>query len=341
MTSPKMTAHDVVTALYRHFVGRWAVLTEVSARPERLDDETWLAYMRGQIRRDELAAKQGTYRRIDVLLLRARATPRPGPTVASMLAAPGPAALFDQPKPKAAPTTDDGGIERLAIEVKVSRSDFLQDIRNPDKQAPWRALAHRHAYAVPEGLVSVGEVPADSGLIVVGHAPTRFAAPVKFARKAPRAAHEVGRLPVANIMDAFYRAARLEAQVKGYSYDVERIDGDAETLRAEVERLRHELELAGNRTDRAAERAREWQRRYAFHEPPACATCGHPLHPAGRRRVYGVEWEHRDDVVEAGCKPLRTLAAEAARAALPADHWERTLRLVTPHPEPVEQVSVA
>lgn len=42
-------------------------------------------------------------------------------------------------------------LERTAIEIKVSKADFLQDDWN--KRRPWMRVTHRFVYAVPAGLV--------------------------------------------------------------------------------------------------------------------------------------------------------------------------------------------
>src|SRR5215471_18295625 len=55
---------------------------------------------------------------------------------------------------------DAGPLDLLALEIKVSRGDFLADVRDPAKQERWRQVAHRHAYAVPDGLVRPDELPA-------------------------------------------------------------------------------------------------------------------------------------------------------------------------------------
>jgi hypothetical protein len=295
-TATTMTARDVLAALYHHFGGRWAMLTEVTARPPRRPADM----LRRSLAGGDVQAEREGYRerRIDALLVR----------------------MGDV----------DGGIERLAIEVKVSRADFLADVRNPAKQAPWRALAHRHAYAVPAGLVSEREVPGDSGLIVVRHADWGPGT-VEFARRAPRiTGHQPGPLPVKNVMDAFWRAGRAEALLKGLvnsTTEGVHVAGDVEDLRGRVAALTRDLEKARDDAQRAREQRDVWRRRYAAHQPPACGTCGQPLHPARKRRgLYGdAEWEHRDDVHAAICEGLRKLAAEAVYDALPAEErrWRR------------------
>lgn len=303
MSSPKITARDVSAALYHHFVPRWAMLTEVSARPVQVPPPP------GQVGR---WYTPGKVRRIDVLLVRA----------ANVI----------------------GDIERLAIEIKVSRSDFLADVRNPSKQAPWRELAHRHAYAVPDGLVTPDEVPTDSGLITV-HPREGGRATVKFARNAPKCKHEPGPLPLANIMDAFWRAGRAEALMKGFANHTANgayVEGeDLGELRANVAHLQRELGLAQDRHQRMREQRDDWRRRYAAHEPPPCVTCGGPLYPArgSRARYDGVHWEHRDEFYIAICDGLRKNAAQAAHDALPTSE-RRPWRLEVLPPEPVDALTI-
>jgi hypothetical protein len=105
------------------------VLNEVEARP----DESYIDALRENrmVAQAELATlwSEKRQRRVDVLAVRAARKPRIGP------------------------------VELLAVEIKVTRADFLADVRDPHKQARWRDLTHRMAYAVPEGLVKADEVP--------------------------------------------------------------------------------------------------------------------------------------------------------------------------------------
>lgn len=50
------------------------------------------------------------------------------------------------------------------FEVKASRSDFLKDIKNEEKQKQARCFADRFYYVAPEGIVKDGELPAWAGL---------------------------------------------------------------------------------------------------------------------------------------------------------------------------------
>jgi hypothetical protein len=54
-----------------------------------------------------------------------------------------------------------------ALEVKVSRSDFLAELAHPRKRDPALAIAHRFAFVTPAGLVKREEIPEGLGLIEV------------------------------------------------------------------------------------------------------------------------------------------------------------------------------
>lgn len=56
----------------------------------------------------------------------------------------------------------DGNQTRTAIEVKVSRSDFLRE--TDEKRRPWRKVTNRFVYATPAGLLSPDEIPDGCGL---------------------------------------------------------------------------------------------------------------------------------------------------------------------------------
>lgn len=42
--------------------------------------------------------------------------------------------------------------QRIAFEIKVSRSDFLSELRDPDKSSKARAIADRFYFAMPRGI---------------------------------------------------------------------------------------------------------------------------------------------------------------------------------------------
>ena len=53
--------------------------------------------------------------------------------------------------------------ERIALEVKVTRSDFKRD--TDAKRAAWFAVADRFAYVAPAGMIQPEELPAGCGLM--------------------------------------------------------------------------------------------------------------------------------------------------------------------------------
>lgn len=77
--------------------------------------------------------------------------------------------------------------ERIAVEIKVARSDFLRD--DATKRRAWETVAHRFAYATPPDLVAPDEVPAHCGLLHVDVDAGPFGR-VRWAKHAPRLEHE-------------------------------------------------------------------------------------------------------------------------------------------------------
>lgn len=57
------------------------------------------------------------------------------------------------------------GMPAHAIEVKVSRGDWLRELRSPWKRRAAMAISNHFWVAAPVGVVNVEEVPADCGLI--------------------------------------------------------------------------------------------------------------------------------------------------------------------------------
>lgn len=56
----------------------------------------------------------------------------------------------------------------LAVEVKVSRSDFARELEDPTKRKPWESLAGECWFACPSGIIRRTEVPEGWGLMIVG-----------------------------------------------------------------------------------------------------------------------------------------------------------------------------
>lgn len=56
---------------------------------------------------------------------------------------------------------------RDGYEIKVSRADYLAEVRNPEKRRLGMLLCNRFTFATPAGLVRPEEVPIDTGLVWV------------------------------------------------------------------------------------------------------------------------------------------------------------------------------
>lgn len=54
---------------------------------------------------------------------------------------------------------------RTAYEIKISRSDFLSEIRKPEKRKAAMRVSNKFFFVTPEGLVDPGEIPLDCGLL--------------------------------------------------------------------------------------------------------------------------------------------------------------------------------
>jgi hypothetical protein len=69
---------------------------------------------------------------------------------------------------------------RVAYEVKVSRSDYQRELKNPRKRRPALLMSNEFYFAVPSGLINIAELPPEAGLIEVnadGSCHTTLAAP--------------------------------------------------------------------------------------------------------------------------------------------------------------------
>lgn len=55
----------------------------------------------------------------------------------------------------------------LAYEVKVSRSDFLRELKKPAKRAAAVSRSHQYFFAAPEGMIRPDELPTEAGLVEV------------------------------------------------------------------------------------------------------------------------------------------------------------------------------
>lgn len=61
-----------------------------------------------------------------------------------------------------------GGLCRTAIEIKISRSDFKREIKQPMKRDSALRLCNEFYFAAPLGLIGESELPEEAGLIEIG-----------------------------------------------------------------------------------------------------------------------------------------------------------------------------
>jgi len=74
---------------------------------------------------------------------------------------------------------------RRAFEVKVSRSDFLREIKDARKRHRALLVSNEFWFAAPPGLISVNELPPEAGLIEVEHFPDGGPPAVRIIEPAP------------------------------------------------------------------------------------------------------------------------------------------------------------
>lgn len=215
-----------------------------------------------------------------------------------------------------------GPLDLLAIEVKVSRGDFLADVRNPAKQAPWREVAHRHAYATPAAMIRPEEVPAGSGLLEVapsrpGYWDVNWKVRARYGETPPV-------LPGWLTLTLAYRMSRAEAKLRGLSGDA----GDAESaedLRGALVKARADLETVRGKYLRAVDEACEWKTAFAATGGGIpCKYCGKPVVPRTLRGGSFSKWRHRDVKDNAACEPARLAVSRWAEPE-PADDLDPPL----------------
>jgi hypothetical protein len=208
-----------------------------------------------------------------------------------------------------------GPIDLLAVEIKVSRADFLADLREPQKQAPWREVAHRHAYAAPVGLIGREEVPAGSGLLTVEKRRQWWDA--TWAVRAPYT--DALEVPPWLTLAFAHRLSAAEGKIRGLSSDTRDSDGQTtEDLRAALTAARKRADLLDGQLERARSEAREWRLAFAAKGHLPCAHCRHPVRPVSVRRGQFTDWRHVDRQHDAACDAIRLGVSRWARIE-PAD----------------------
>jgi hypothetical protein len=296
------TATAVVSALREHFtpsagptVGEWTLLTEVPALdnptgadggyPHPRDGESAAEY-RARAKQHPAAQK---VRSIDVLLLRNWASGRTGR-------------------------------ERIAVEVKVSRGDFFRDTAT--KRAPWEALTHRFAYAVPAGLIGPDEVPAGCWLLEVTAQPCtcrRHAASPRRVHWHPQTAGARRRpQPFGEHLVGYLARRASDAERRLAKPDQLDADQIASSL-AEGRRMQQKAQSLRSQRDALKGRLDSLTRLVVAVTPQVCADCGDQIVPRATR-YSGYHWEHRRKAANEPCQALREARVAEVEAA-GGDAW--------------------
>ena len=62
------------------------------------------------------------------------------------------------------------GMRRICYEIKMSRGDFLVELKNPLKRRIGMRFSNEFYFVTPGGMLAAGEVPTECGLVEIGHA---------------------------------------------------------------------------------------------------------------------------------------------------------------------------
>lgn len=140
------------------------------------------------------------------------------------------------------------GHERITVEIKVSRSDFLREKAQPHKMAPFQDVSHRVYFATPEGIIKDTDDLGDVGHLLV------TASGVRVARRGVRNDNP-SPLGERALVEAFRRASRAEARERSAGDDPQ---SQVLTLKRELAQInRREINLS-NRYNRDSVALSNW-----------------------------------------------------------------------------------
>ncbi len=60
------------------------------------------------------------------------------------------------------------GMKRVCYEIKISRADFLSELKRPLKRRIGMRFSNEFYFVTPKGLLQTSEIPSDCGLIEIG-----------------------------------------------------------------------------------------------------------------------------------------------------------------------------
>lgn len=109
---------------------------------------------------------------------------------------------------------------RIAYEVKVSRADFMREIRRPEKRAYALEVSHQYFFAMPLELagwaVGGGLVPEECGVVaILDDLRTRRMVPAKIRESRPWSEREVAKLVRWRVAPSSLFRAEREVELRG------------------------------------------------------------------------------------------------------------------------------
>jgi hypothetical protein len=210
-----------------------------------------------------------------------------------------------------------GGLRLHGHEVKVSRSDWLRELKEPEKSAEFIPWMNCWWLVVSDSrIVRPGELPDGWGLLVMrgGALAVVQAAPKREAR--PLTPSRLAALLRAVAQTAEYRGRR-EADAAGL-----RAGASAGELAAALAKTRGNLVAEESRLRRARDEISEWKAAFAAAGGAlACRHCGQPVVPRALGGGRFSRWRHRSSKHDAACAEIRAGVSRWAEIG-PADDFE-------------------
>jgi hypothetical protein len=227
------------------------------------------------------------------------------------------------------------GHRRIAVEVKVTRADYLQE--TDVKRAPAEVAAHQTTYAAPAGLIDPDTLPDGWGLMEVYETHADAAAgPGWIAGDSVRSRVKWRVKPRLRepscdtdylVAAVLRRAFRAEERIRRGADDAALVP----QLRADAERFEQQAQRAVSARDRYRTQVTELRRMlHAVEGGQVCADCREPVAYNAPRGV----WRHKDKAQERTCREAR---AEASRLRQEARTGARYL---SGYPGPVETLAL-
>jgi len=185
------------------------------------------------------------------------------------------------------------GLALHGHEIKVSRADWLRELKEPEKAEEFIPYMNHWWLAVPDAaLVRDGELPDGWGLMVVRNGR------IAVTRKAPR--RDALPMPPTRLA-ALLRAVAVDA--RNHQPPVAGLENaTAGDLHGELAKARSETGKLRRQLDKANDEATAWRDAYAVQGHLPCAHCGRPVKP-NIRSTSG--WRHVTAADEAKCVEIR------------------------------------